>query len=184
MPNKNGLELIKPTSIASTGTGNSSSISANGSVTFSSCESLSFNGVFSSLYDNYMIVMRAKGSTLLDVYWRMRANGTDNSTASSYTIQYMYGNGTSVSGGRETNSLPRIAAVDDDQRDGLIIYIYGPNIAQPTALRTITVEGYASGSIFDVAGTHNVSASYDGLTLSMFPGYSYSGLAAVYGLRN
>lgn len=184
MPNKNGLHLITPTSIASTGTGNSSSINANGSVTFSTCETLSLNGVFSSTYDNYTIVLRAQGSSQLNLLWRMRSNGTDNATTNSYVIQYLYGNGTSVSGGRETSNLPRIGAIWNTQREGAIINIYGPFLAQPTALRTITAESYASGSIFDVAGTHNQSTSYDGITLSVDAGYSYSGRVAVYGLRN
>ena len=79
MPNKNGLHLITPTSIASTGTGNSSSINTNGSVTFSTCATLSLNGVFSADYDNYMIVMRHVGSdaSAFNIDLRLRLSGTD-----------------------------------------------------------------------------------------------------------
>lgn len=180
---KNGLHLITPTSISVTGTGASGTINAKGSVTFSSCTTVSFNGIFSADYDNYMIVMRSQGTTGLDLLWRMRSAGTDNSTTSSYTIQYAYGNSTSITGGREISNLPRIASVYDTQRDGAIIYVYGPYIAQPTALRAVAVSGYASGSIFEASGTHNQSTSYDGITLSVANPHTYSGLFSVYGLR-
>lgn len=183
MPNKNGLELIKPTSIASTGIGNSSSINTNGSVTFSSCATLSLNGVFSSTYDNYMIV--ARHSTTADYSWniRFRVSGTDNSTASSYVYQYVFGDSTTVSGARTTSNWATFSARGNTQRGGVVGYVYGPFLAQPTAYRSDLADDYLNAAVTSFAGTHNQSTSYDGLTFHAAAG-SFSGLVAVYGMRN
>lgn len=183
---KNGLHLITPTSIVSTGTGNSSSINANGSVTFSTCATLSLNGVFSADYDNYMIVMRHVGSdaSAFNVDLRLRLSGTD-ANGSNYTTQGLGATGTTVDGGggRSSNlTLARISSTNNTLRSGLVLHVYGPNLAQPTAFRSLTVEGYDNARIIDYAGTHSVSTGYDGLTLSR-PVGSFSGLVGVYGMR-
>lgn len=185
MPNKNGLHLITPTSTAKTGTGSTATINTNGSVTFSSCETLSLNGVFSADYDNYMIVMRGTPSASgYDIQLRLRSSGTDNSTASSYVGQYLYGNGTSVTGGRETSNQVRINTWWTTQREGHIINLYGPFLTQPTAGRSITVNSYTGASIFDMAWTHNQSTSYDGISFYVTSTLSITGLVGVYGMRN
>ena len=48
-----GMVLLKPTSIAHSGT--SASIGANGQVTFTAVTSLSLNGVFSADFDNFLL---------------------------------------------------------------------------------------------------------------------------------
>jgi len=185
MPNKNGLELITPTSIASTGTGNSSSINTNGSVTFSTCATLSLNGVFSSTYDNYMIVCRCVGSgTAAGVDARFRTSGTDAS-GSNYTWQYLLATSTTVEGARNSSQTslrlgPRIIST---LRDGWVAYIYGPFLAQPTATRGIGVCAESNAVLQDAAGTHSLSTSYDGITLIPTSG-SFTGLLCVYGMRN
>jgi len=118
----NGLVVMTPTSIASTGTGNSSSINADGSVDFASCATLSLNGVFTSSYDNYMVVMRSVASNNAETgNIRLRASGSDNSTASSYTRQYIAANGTSVTANRTSGSDAFIYNSDDTQRSGTLV---------------------------------------------------------------
>jgi len=180
---KNGLHLITPTSIASTGTGNSSSISANGSVTFDNCATLSLNGVFSADYDNYTIVMRftnASGTTTTQFRWR--ASGTDNSTASSYVTQELTANSTTVLGGRYTANLGYFGTAYATQRSGLVMNVYGPYLAQPTASRSVTVGDSSSAYFYDAAHTHNQSTAYDGMTI-LLSASSISGLLCVYGMR-
>ena len=181
----NGLYLIKPTSIVSTGTGNSSSISANGSVTFSSCETLSLNGVFSADYDNYMIVMRGELSADSEgLDFRLRASGTDNSTSNSYVDQVIEASSTTVSGSRNTRTFGRIGAISN-AKSGFVFYFYGPYLAQPTAWRSVNAYALSGASIDDRAGTHNQSTAYDGLTLDAnmsATGRTMSGLLCVYGM--
>ena len=175
MPNKNGLHLITPTSIASTGTGNSSSINTNGSVTFSTCATLSLNGVFSADYDNYMIVHRFSFSTLTAASIYLRKNGTNNT--SSYNHQYIYAYGTTISPGRLTDWQNSYSSGNS----GEVFWLYGPYLNQPTAYRLIGVSGNSNAELLDRAGTHGVSDTFDGIHFSI-PS-TMSGLIAVYGMR-
>ena len=182
MPNTNGLELIKPTSIVSTGSGNSSSISANGSVSFSSCNTVSLNGVFSSTYENYMIVCREKAVSTAgySLTIRLRAAGTDNSTASSYTYQRAYINSGTITAVR--SSWDQAFLYDTSgSNSGFVGYFYGPFIAQPTSMRFTPAPGYL-GTMSDTAVTHNQSVSYDGFTL-IIPTTTVAGRVAIYGMR-
>ena len=174
---KNGLILLTPTSIAYTGT--SATISANGSVSFSAVSSLSLNGVFSADYDNYMIATHLKSTSGSNIAGRLRASGTDNTTG--YTRQYIDVDGTSVVGQRASTSyFNSLVYSYNNQKSGSIIYIYGPYLAQPTALRTVIVSDASNASMTDVAGTHSVSTAYDGITF--YAGTS-TGRVAVYGMR-
>ena len=178
----NGLVVMTPSSIASTGTGNSSSINADGSVDFASCATLSLNGVFTSSYDNYMVALSGYSSSSGgNVKFRLRVSGTDNSTASSYVNQYWFANGTSVSASRDTLTTGYFAGRGDTQRAGTIGYVYGPYLVQPTAWRSIFADDYLNASVTDTAGTHNQSTSYDGISFIATSG-SFTGLVCVYGM--
>lgn len=185
---RNGIKICKPTgspAIVVAGSGSqTAAIVGQGSVEFANATSLSLNGVFTSAYDNYMIVMRHKGSTLQAVWARMRASEIDNTTANSYTMQRILATSTTVSGERSTTNLAFAAAASATQQDGFTMYLYGPNLAQPTAARSVTVYGEDSARIFDCAWTHNQSTAYDGITLAMNLSGSFSGLISVYGLVN
>ena len=178
----NGIRLITPTSVDKTGASSTATINAGGSVTFGLCETLSLNGVFSSAYDNYIIDIRHVGSTNgVGLRIRLRASGTDNTTANSYVFQYVDANSTTVSGARTTTTYATINGVDDSQRGGTSLYLYGPNLAQPTAGRSVTVDGFSNAYLIDAAFTHNQSTAYDGCTLFPSSG-TFSGLVKVYGL--
>lgn len=176
-----GMVLMTPTSIASTGTGNSSSIGANGSVTFSSCATLSLNGVFTSEYDNYMVVVRHLASTNTALFARYRTAGTDASAA-NYTDQSLDADGTGVSAVRSTSQTgARYGVMSSSQRSGDTIFVFGPNLAQPTASRNNNAGAQSDAYIGDRAATHSLSTSYDGITLYTGSG-TFSGLVCVYGL--
>jgi hypothetical protein len=180
---KNGLILLTPTSIAYTGGSSTATISANGSVTFSACATLSLNGVFTSDYDNYMIVMRhVNSSGNGNGYMRLRAGGVNNTTASSYTWQTLIASSASVSGSRTSTDVASYGPVSATQRSGTIMFVYGPYLSQPTAVRGVTAGGNTSAYIGDSAFTHNQSVSYDGFTLSDSVDVQ-SGRIAVYGMR-
>ena len=184
MPNKNGLHLITPTSTAKTGTGSTATINANGSVTFSSCETLSLNGVFSADYDNYMIVARLSSSAAsVGAIIRFRVAGTDNSTTSSYVYQYLVADNTSTANtNRYTDNKGSLFTLSSTLRSGGVVHVYGPYLVQPTAYRLIDAISRSNAEIGDIAGTHNQSTSYDGCTVSVGSG-TFSGLLGVYGMR-
>jgi hypothetical protein len=174
-------ELIKPTSIANSG--GSASIGTNGQVTFSGVTSVSLNGVFSADFDNYVVSVRAvlaSGGTGLSI--RYRVAGSDASGA-NYTRQNLDAGGTAVTASRNSSETStRIGFVSATQRDGTNVYIYGPYLAQPTATRCTSVSGSSSAYLYDVASTHSLSTSYDGLTV-LTSSSSITGALQVYGLR-
>jgi hypothetical protein len=146
--------------------------------------------VFSADYDNYMIVMRMEhnattASSYEGVRARLRASGTDNSTASSYTTQYVHAASTTVSALRASYDFGTagVAAWNANKHNGVQLSLFGPYLAQPTAARTTAISAYDGGEILDVAWTHNQSVSYDGLTMYVTV-VSFSGRVAVYGMRN
>jgi len=187
----NGLVVMTPSSVNKTGTGSTATINSNGSVTFASCETLSLNGIFTTDYDNYMIVMRnyADAAASTNMYGRLRASGTDNTTASSYVSQRLRADGTTVSGARTTadswqNFFRTGDATLTTLRGGATIYLFGPKLAQPTAMRTVIVDTTTGAYFQDAAGTHNQSTAYDGLTcLTSVAGRSITGLVTVFGFN-
>jgi hypothetical protein len=165
----NGLVVMTPTTIDITGIGVPTpvgTIQPDGSVTFSQLRSLSLNGVFTSDYDNYMIVLR--GNTNLAYpfgYQRLRVSGTDNVTAGSYTSQYVYASSTTVSGAQTSSTQWETYPMGNNYKSGFVEYVFGPYLAQPTAMRNVSGAAQSGGTFHDVAGTHSQSTSYDGITL-------------------
>ena len=180
---KNGLILLTPTSIAYTGT--SATISANGSVSFSSIGSLSLNGVFSADYDNYTVVIGGKSSGNYDsVRVRYRASGTDD-TGSNYTYQSLTAVGTLVDAYRATTDHIYSSLFGTTSYGGVVFNIYGPYLTSATAFRSVTCSITNNARIDDAASTHSQSTSYDGLTISPSTGINrpFTGRIAVYGMR-
>lgn len=178
----NGLVVMTPTSIASTGTGNSSSIGANGKVTFSSCATLGLNGVFTSSYDNYMVVIRGTANAAVNCYFRLRASGVDNSTANSYVRQYLDANGTTLTAARLSAQFGDLGVFNATQRVGITAYFFDPCLTQPTAIRALCARDFSSAGVIDHAVTHNQSVSYDGFTLD-FGVQNSTGEITVYGFN-
>jgi hypothetical protein len=178
-----GMVLMMPSTVDKTGASSSATIQANGSVTFTSCETLSLNGVFTTDYDNYMVVMRmTSASSDTNVNLRLRASGSDNSTASSYTKQDLAADNTSVTASRASSNVATpFTAAFTTQREGSTAFFYGPFLAQPTAMRQIGALAFGSAYIYDSAHTHNQSTSYDGFTL-IGQTSAFTGLISVYGL--
>lgn len=176
-----GMVLMRPTSIVLTGTSASATIGANGSVSFSAVDSLSLNGVFTSVYDNYMVVCRATVAASANVLVRLRASGADDATTNSYVYQGLFANSTAVSGARTTTNTANVFNAYNTQRVGSTINFYGPCLTQPTAYRSVNVGDQTSADIADYAGTHNQSVSYDGFTLYV-GATNLTGLISVYGL--
>lgn len=178
-----GMRLITPTSITSTGAGNSSSIGSNGSVTFTSCATLSLNGVFTSRFDNYVISVRCiAASTGTTALLRLRASGTDATGIGDYINQNLLANGTLISASRDTGlGYWGTGTIASTWADGLTISIYYPYLAQYTAFRSVDVSGYLGAYPKDAAGTHAVATSYDGFTIYPLSDV-FTGRISVYGL--
>ena len=171
-----GLKLIVPSSVAGSGV----SVSASGKVTFTAATTINVNGVFSSTYDNYLVVIGGTATDDASLNCRLRASGSDASGA-DYVYQTLNANNTSVLGSRQSaQSVTRFGSLMSTDMSGIHAYFYGPALAQPTAIRGVTAEGLSGGvRIFDVASTHSLSTAYDGFTLS---NKTLTGSLTIYGL--
>jgi len=175
-----GMVLLTPTSIAYTGT--SATVGANGSVEFSAVTSLELRGVFSADYDNYMIAMTAITTGNDSQYWFRLLSGTTPATGTDYTNQYLASDGSTIGGGRTSDTWARLAAGGSVARGGDIIYFYGPYLTQPTAMRNVSAQNKSTGiRILDNAATHSLSTSYDGFNWTIISNTT-TGLISVYGL--
>ena len=182
-----GLVLITPTSIAKTGGSSTATIGTNGSVTFTLCESISLNGVFSSTYDNYMVVARSDSGSggSQNVIFRLRLSGTDASGA-NYTWQWLQADGTTVNGVRTSSATnARVGLYAENTKvSGSAFYLFGPFLSQATAMRSKTAGGYLNAYLIDYVATHSLTTSYDGFTMtSETAGSTFGGRISVYGLR-
>jgi hypothetical protein len=179
---KPGMVLVKPTSISHSGT--SATLGANGQVTFTAVTSLSINGVFTADFDNYIMhIATSVGGDNFGYLMRLRAAGSDAS-GSNYAYQLIDADNTSVSANRTTASTSfRINQMQTAARTAGTLMIYGPFLAQPTATRTTDVSAASGAYLIDIAGTHSLSTSYDGMTIFTSSAGS-TGVLAVYGIRS
>jgi len=175
------MVIMRPTSIVVAGAGSSASVRAAGGVEFASATSLSLNGVFTADFDDYMIVCRHTATAQQNISIRLRDSTPSDASGSNYTTQFLQADSTTVSGGRTTYNTGYIAGQDSTARAGFTVHAYGPNLAQPTAVRSVTGRSYLSATIEDWAWTHSLSTAYVGFTLIAGAG-NISGLITVYGL--
>jgi len=176
-----GMVLVTPTSVTKTGTGSTATISANGSVTFSSCSSVSLNGIFTTDYDAYMIMARDAGSAD-SWHMRLRASGTDETTG--YTRAQITVDGISQTAGQSSLGYWQAAIIGYTAvaQNGASIMMYGPFLAEPTSARSWSALASGSAYLVDRSYIHDASTSYDGLTFTTTTTGVIAGTVSVYGL--
>jgi hypothetical protein len=179
LPTIGGVVPATPTTIANSG--GSASLSGN-TVTFTGVSSVSLNGVFTSSFANYNILIHSTGSSGDALRLRLRVAGSDAS-GTNYSIQNIVGESTSLSGTRSTSqtSFQVMASVTTLSPTG--VTIYGPFLATRTQLLSNGFDVTGGSRLFIFGGDHSLSTSYDGFTL--FPASTtFTGTVQVYGYRN
>lgn len=180
-----GLDLITPTSIAYSG---GSASSSNGTTTFSAVSSLSLNGVFTSAYTNYRMLLRVNGTTATadaSLLFRVRSNGTDFSGATDYyTMETINDNGT-LSGYKYASSAISFGAISQYGNRYYGIYdILNPQTGGPVGVsggESYTLNSGSNRYIAMGATILNVG-SMDGLTIYL-SSYAMTGTVRVYGYK-
>jgi hypothetical protein len=155
--------------------------------TVSASASESFNNVFSATYDNYKIFMNLVGSTTLNLTFRFRVGGSDDST-SNYQNQSLSADSTSISGGRAANQNLGFFAgsVINTARSGFEIVIYEPFATVATGGFSQHIRQFNSATTNAIdfrAFGHNSTTSFDGLTLIPSTG-NITGTVRIYGVKN
>jgi hypothetical protein len=176
-----GLTLITPSTI--TVTGGSGSISAAGTVTVTTASSVSLNGVFTSTYNNYLVLFGLTGSTAIDLLARLRASGTDNSSA-NYGRQLLEGTTSATMSTTNTATSWNLGQLydSDGKRTVLDLMVKDPasssihTTGKANSISNANGSPYALRSLF---GT-TVTTAYDSISFIASSG-TITGTVTVYG---
>lgn len=175
-----GWKLMKPSSVVLSG--GTASVSAGGQVAFTSASAVSLNDVFTSEYDNYAVSIYTdwSGATQAAGLTQLRAAGS-NDSGSNYHDQYFLANQSTIGGARSTSvSYMRIGNVNAVGNVEMY-YIFAPNLAQPTALRSVATTPQTNVSILDFGSRHSSASAYDGFTFYVTAD-DVSGTISVFGM--
>lgn len=182
-----GLAKIVPSSVAvGSGTGSADSL---GTVTFTTVSSVSLNGVFSSTYTNYRIVVMLDASAASAEFdMRMRVSGSDNSSANYTWTRYgsVGSNGaySSAYSGTSLSTFFRLVPISGTYSTGAVIDVIAPfDSSYNTSV--FNQGGYmdtVTGNWFmgNMGGIMSVTTSYDGFTIFPNTG-NLTGTVSVYG---
>jgi len=181
-----GLVQLVPSSVAATG--GTATISTNGTVTLGSgISSISFNNVFSSTYQNYMITASELKGNGTGSYFgmRMRVNDTDNSSSNYKRVDLQsYSTTTAtVSYINETRMLSLFSYDYNGNSDWSgLAYVYGP---QSSTAYTTVIAISTTGTNQNINSYNTtVTTSYTGFTLITGGGTVAGGKISIYGIRN
>jgi hypothetical protein len=143
-----------------------------------------FNNVFTSTYDNYMIIYSITGSTTSDLCARMRTGGTDQS-GSIYYNQFIQGGSSTVSGGRSTDTFLNIGTPRTNALGGSVLMVY-PQATQRTTIQ-ISHTDYSAGSVNSPlalvrGGVLDNAVSYE--SINIFPSTgTITGRISIFGVK-
>jgi hypothetical protein len=151
---------------------------------FSAQSSVSFNNVFSSRYDNYVIVTSSMTQTAAGngIYIRMRAGGVDNSGATAYRFNGIINNTSALQAYNPAATSSGLVTIGSATTNGNTIQMHNPAQALRTYWETTFMEA-SSSYYWAINGYHDVATAYDGFTLTVNSG-TFSGVVRVYGYRN
>jgi hypothetical protein len=176
-----GLVAIVPTSVATTGGGSSASANSVGKVTFTSAATLLLNGVFTSSYANYRIVLEGIGSAGGALACRMSSAGTANTTT-NYNWQNLQANGGVLTASRTTGTTSFQISVfwSNVSGEALAADFFNPQTASAVSYNSSAVSS-ASGSVISFNSGHfTTGTSFDGIQLIPSSG-TITGTISVYG---
>jgi len=149
---------------------------------FSAVASQSVNDVFSSTYDNYKILITLSSSMDTEMLIRLRANGSDNTVASSWFSQRLFAGSTTVSAATENKNYLSNLPIRDNDYNSIDLNFYRPFLSVPTLFTMHNTYGSGFGQITLFSGSNNQSSSFDGFTISKASG-TISGVISIYGFR-
>jgi hypothetical protein len=145
---------------------------------FSAVSSVSLpTNTFNSTYDNYSIICSFLGSVdSSNMRARLRASGTDNSTASSYLRQRLYFFSTSSSPSTATDTFWD-SGVIQTTIGSYVVELFDPFLASATAFNS---RSGSKDQMLNATGYHTQTVSYD--SFSFFPSSgTITGKYSVYG---
>jgi hypothetical protein len=152
---------------------------------FSAASSVSVNGCFTSLYDEYQIVLSpfTVGANDITIFMRMRAAGADATGASYFTqLHFAYGTAFGASGAASQTAFN---LADTTSEAYLILNVARPFLTAKTALMgtRYAYQNNVTTMVFaNAAGLYDATTSFDGFTI--YPASStITGTLKVYGVK-
>jgi hypothetical protein len=153
---------------------------------FSAVASQSIDSVFTSTYENYVIVFDAIGSTNAYWNWNLRAAGADTG-GSNYQQQRTRFQATSLNTARDSNTTYIGLSAVDHLEVHSTITIYRPQIANKTfgysETTSIEQSSYTSPYTMITSGLLNASTQCDGWKIAPNTG-TMTGTIRIYGIAN
>lgn len=172
-----GLVPVIPSSIV-VGSGTATT-STTGLVTFSGASTLSLNGIFSSAYRHYRMVIYITQTATADLNMRFRTSGTDNSSASYIYSEYYYGSSAGT-GNVTSRTQGRFGYLVSGTNSSYVFDIMGPFDSVQTQA---TGHGMRGDAISLIESTlFSGTTSFDGLTLLAGSG-TFTGNVQFYGYK-
>lgn len=149
---------------------------------FSAVASLTADGVFTSSYTNYRIVIRYQTSTSSELAMQLRASAVD--TATNYNYQRISANSTTVAGVQSTSQTSAFIGQDPGAFTSLVtLELSGPQLAEPTVYQAFCTRNggaYTAPQIVQYFGNQSASTAFDGIKFLVASGTT-TGTYSIYG---
>lgn len=157
----------------------------SGETAFSAASSVTLDGVFTSTYRNYKIIINYTTSTTTGLRFRVRASGSSVSTT-TYNEQFILGSSTTISGdrGAATTSMALGHPTNGSFNASCEVMIYNIQTATPTTCVSTMIAhngAYAQPLAGLYVNNNSNATSYDGFELITSSG-NITGNYTVYGL--
>ncbi len=140
------------------------------------------DGVFTSAYTNYRIVIRYQVSTSVEL--AMQFGAATVYTATGYNYQRISADSTTVAGVRSSSQTSAFIGQDAGAFTSLTtLEISGPQLAEPTlyqAVNSRSASAYTNPTIVQYFGNQSASTQFDGIKFLVSSG-TMSGSFTIYG---
>lgn len=180
--NAMGLKNVVPTSV-NVASG-SATFNSNGTVSFSGVSALQLNGVFSSTYENYKVVLNVSStSTATDFALQLAQSGT------YWTANYQYAKGSMLNSTWASDVQTTAALMNVARSSGSGGSAFSADILSPQKTQASKVLGqYVQGSSIwfgNSWGNQTDSVSFDGIRIALLTGgATMTGTFQVFGYTN
>jgi hypothetical protein len=151
--------------------------------TFSAVATVNCDTVFTSSYQNYLILADYTSTAGANVNLVLRTGGV-SATGNNYSYQSIQGNGTSITGARVSNNTGfEAGGTNGSDSSTTIITLFKPQVAAGTNIQASY--NYSGGNFAtpvnaEIKGSHSLATSYDGFGLTVGSG-TMTGSYTVYG---
>ena len=149
---------------------------------FTTSAAISRNNVFSSTYQNYMVVAEGLCASEAEFRMRLRASGTDD-TGTNYHYGLIYRSSSALSSGYDSGGTTWEIGFFGTETSVAVVYINDPFTTTKASYSAQSGSISTGRPLFLGGGGHKLANSYDGFTLSA-GGNNLTGTVRTYGLAN